>query len=446
MRAALIALLAGLLVAQDLTAQTGMPSRAERYPPGSLGEASRKHVLTLAETRRTIAVMSAESDSPFGQATAFEFQPESSLVSLAERVKRAPQLLQSVTKHGFTPSDFLVALETYRETLNTMAIALMMEGYAPAPEVRPENIALFTIHSTELLAPIRPLFEQRQHEAKERRNASVLTVDEAALRHVLTMDEVRRVFATRRELELARRRDPALEGAADSVALGAEGELDKLARYVATVPALTAIIARQNFAPRDWVVANSATLRTSIAMHMAAELGASDKEIVEIVNAANVQLYRANVAEFESLFSAVERQVAESEAAKVANDTAFQRKTRMMDSASRLVPMDSTAHLLVRLVDAQEDELPALATAISCERTRRSWQYGIYPVSLANRRVREQLVARDSTRARRLDRRMMQIVLVHPGDEVCHFRSLPRAPDYLNLEPTPSRPTPPVRR
>lgn len=67
----------------------------------------------------------------------------------------------------------------------------------------------------------------------------------------------------------------------------------------------------------------------------------------------------------------------------------FARDSATVDSIARLVPTDSLFHLRRAMLTPKNFDVAA--QAVECERLRLEYRYGIYPVSLAVRRMQDTL-------------------------------------------------------
>ena len=250
------------------------------------------------------------------------------------------------------------------------------------------------------------------------------TMEEAAAAHVLTLDEVRRLFALMRDHAVQDRRNPGSLDLPEAFL----PTLDEAVAGLSRRPRLAALVARHGFTPRSYLVVLSAFNATSATIE-APELFANTEFGA---TPANLAFYRAHAKEIESL--AAEVASADASARAAAETMTAQRppadeRSRLAERASLDVPVDSVRVLTLAIADADERQVEALRHELFCEEVRLGYQHGREPARLAVGRMREALRRDQPTRYRRAEPRLPDplAALVYDANK-CGTEKLTRTP------------------
>lgn len=396
------------------SAQFPLP-RPETYPVGTVGSASRPHLLTLVEAKSVLAAVRA-LDEPGTVADTTLLSDDSTMTVVLAKIERMPTLKAAVAGAALTPRQFVIAQSALREAMETALMQEMMGDKYPT-RGRPENVALYNAHAAEL----------RQVAASGSSAApGSESLKAAAAAHVLTMDEIRRLVAVERDLG---------HKSAWTVMVGSYSETGLLDDEVAGFSAETQLrrtAAAHGFSPRSYLIASTALRATLIgALHPEMD---PDKLSLPRPSAANVALFRANAAELNPVFEV--KTPSQAAAARAQADSVYRRRVRMMDSLSRFVRTDSLARLFARAVDGPDDAIPAIAREITCEISRLYWRHGMAPGGVAMRRMNDSLWTGHQDRYRRMGERLSRYDGPRPAsDAACGHTRWPRAADSLMIEP-----------
>jgi hypothetical protein len=434
----------GLLGAVSVSGQPLQNNRPERYPPGSVGEASRQHALTLPEVRRLLDVHDALAGGK-AQDPASREQPISdsaSLTSAIAQVERSAAAMRALAAAKFSPAEYVVASSAFVEAVEIVVGQRILGPYAPPTRGRWENVALYRANQAELdkrlglddLTGGREKSDAAQLRALRREPGMT---GAAAATHVLTMDEVRGLLTMLGDLESLARTRPDIGALLeiDDSATPLDGRAANLSRS----PEFRAIAAKHGFTPRQYLVAQATFAELVDAVTMR---GGSAGNAATPAEAKNVALYHQHEREIDALMGKVVAQASTDEEAALKADTVYQRRLRQTDRLSRFVRTDSLARLLLRGIDAGQDALPALGQEVTCEITRLHWRHGIAPAATAIRRMRDSVFAGRQEDYRRSNDRLQPYALSAPmTDAACHQSRWPRAADSLNVMPRPTDPT-----
>jgi hypothetical protein len=259
------------------------------------------------------------------------------------------------------------------------------------------------------------------------------TLAAAASAHILTLDEVRRLYALTGDRGALERANPS---ALRALPEGREDDsLDSLAAQLSRVPAMRNLLTRRGFTPRAYLVADAALGATVRAIKFPELRETAEAKGMAEPHATNLALYRAHAAELDSLFNELMKSSADDDRASVGGDTAARRR-RMLDSLSRFVRTDSLVRLHIVAIDAPDAAIPALAQEIGCEVARLNWRHGTGPALTAMRRMRDSLWAGRPEVYKRTNERLLPYGMAAPlTDDACRWTRWPRASDSLMTAP-----------
>lgn len=432
-----------LLGAAPMSGQQLENNRPERYPAGSVGEASRQHALTLSEVHRLLDVYDTlKAQKARGVALREPSIPDSA--SLAEgiaEVERSPAVMQAVTAARFSPSEFVVVSAAFVEAFETMMLQRIMGPYTPPTRGRWENVALYRANQAEL--DKRLGVDKMGGDAGDSRAARQAmaaepgTAGAAAATHVLTIEELRRLVSMLGDLASL-----AVKSVDVSVLLQNDDPVTPLDARVASLARSTeigALAAKYGFTVRQYLVANAA-FEELLEAAMTPDPVPSGTRPTS-ARAKNVALYRQHQGEIDALMMKIVARGSREEHETLKGDTLYQRRLRQTDSLSRFVRTDSLARLFLAGLSASEDALPALGQEVTCETTRLHWRHGIAPAAAAIRRMRDSLWQGRDEDYRRSNDRLYPYALSAPmTDAVCGQSRWPRAADSLNVIPRPRDP------
>src|SRR3954468_14576392 len=107
MRARIVALVMSIGVPIVASAQFPV-SRPESYAAGTVGSASRVHLLTLAEAKAVLVAVRA-LDEPGVTADTSLLSGDSTLAVVLRKIERMPKLTAAIARAKLTPQTFVVA-------------------------------------------------------------------------------------------------------------------------------------------------------------------------------------------------------------------------------------------------------------------------------------------------------------------------------------------------